>query len=80
MDRTEKADTEKKPLLGYEEWAVIDMGIWEEVRVRNAIGDQEKEEDMSRWGNWGQLQTTEQFKWMVEFGLLSPERDGACQH
>ena len=41
-DRTEKADTGKKPLLGYEEWASIDMGLWEEVRVRNAMGAKRK--------------------------------------
>ena len=27
LDRTEKADTSKKPLLGYGEWAAIDMGF-----------------------------------------------------
>ena len=68
VDRAEKADTQKKPLSGYEEWAAIDMGLWGEVRVRNAIGDQEKEEDMSRWESWELLGTPEQWKWLTELG------------
>ena len=27
LNRSEKADTSKKPLLGYGEWAAIDMGF-----------------------------------------------------
>ena len=66
VDRVEKADMEKKPLLGYEEWAAIDMGLWKEVRVQNSIGDQEKEEDMTRWEIWEQLKAQEQWKWLTE--------------
>ena len=50
--RAEKAGAEKKSLLEYEEWAAIDMGMWKEVRVQNAIGEQEEEEDMARWERW----------------------------
>ena len=34
VDRAEKTDTEKKPLLDYEEWVAIDMGMGKEVRVQ----------------------------------------------
>ena len=74
-----KADTSKKPLLGYEEWAAKDMGLWEEERVRNVMGDQEnEEEDTPRWINWEQMCITEQWKWLAELGAYPGE--DRCVH
>ena len=42
------------------------MGMCKEARVRNAIGDREKEEDMASWERWGKLKAPEKWKWLTE--------------
>ena len=77
VGRTDEENSEKKPLLGYEEWAAIDRAIGAERRTNHAYGEQEKEGGASRWETWGEKATTERWKWLTELGFLSPATTGA---
>ena len=55
VDRTDKANAKKKPILEYEEWAAIDRAVGSERRTNQAYGEQEKEGEASRWGTWKEI-------------------------
>ena len=74
VDRTENAETRKKPLLDYEEWAAIDRAVGREVGDRNGKGGQEKEGEMSRWETWGPKKISERWKWLTELGFYPRRR------
>ena len=77
--RTEDADACKRPLLNYQEWGEIEMGLYREDRVRGAMGEQDHEGSVPRWGNWNQIDV--EAKWRLamvkRIELLSPETTGA---
>ena len=69
-ERTQDADTCKRPLLNYQEWGTIEQGLYREERVRDAIGGQGNEGGVPRWDCWDQMNTQEQRRRLKELSVF----------
>ena len=74
LGRTENADTSKRPLLNYQEWGAVEMSLYREVRVRDAMGEQWNEGSVPRWGNWNQKEVESQWRWLKELSFYPRRR------
>ena len=59
--RKTDADKNKKPLIGYGEWRVIESRYTEEERTRSHLEGQRSEENAARWADWQEKDTIDQW-------------------